>query len=333
MSIRYLHRVRISSVRNFVASKCESRINPGLANRPTWSVLSTSRGCSLKHFQTARRAISCLPPHSRAFNAASVDKSSNDTNKTSQRPLSQTIDEAEVSKFSRLSALWWDECGEFQALHSLNELRIPLIRDTLISLKRLDQYDVANPLDGFWIMDVGSGGGILSEPLARLGASVVGLEASEESIKVAQTHLISDSAIRDKISYIHGTVEEVAESQAGKFDAVVVSEVLEHVSDAHLFVNCACKLVRPGGSIFFTTINKTRLAYLLGIVVAERLLHLVPAGTHDWEKFVPPEVLQDTLEKSYRARGRPRKRWIDNIKDIFNKHGYNAANVTHLALE
>lgn len=93
----------------------------------------------------------------------SSNRSSNDTSKTSQRPLSQTIDEEEVSKFSQLSALWWDECGEFEALHSLNELRIPLIRDTLISLKRLDQYDVAKPLDGFWIMDVGSGGGILSE--------------------------------------------------------------------------------------------------------------------------------------------------------------------------
>ncbi|CAG5131547.1 unnamed protein product [Candidula unifasciata] len=157
---------------------------------------------------------------------------------------------------------------------------------------------MSKPLEGFWIMDVGSGGGILSEPLARLGASVVGLEASEESIKVAQTHLISDSAIRDRIRYVHGTVEEVAESQAGKFDAVVVSEVLEHVSDASLFVTYACKLVRPGGSIFFTTINKTQLAYLLGIVVAEQILHLVPAGTHDWEKFVPPADLQDMLEKN-----------------------------------
>ncbi|CAL1540292.1 unnamed protein product [Lymnaea stagnalis] len=216
-----------------------------------------------------------------------------------QRPKAQsTIDEEEVSKFSGLSALWWDEGGEFEALHSLNELRIPLIRDALVSKKNLDQYDPASPLQGFWILDVGSGGGILSEPLARLGASVIGLEASEETIKIAQAHLIHDVQIRDSVKYIKSTVEDIALTQEGKFDAVVASEVLEHVSDAQTFVTAACKLVRPGGSIFFTTLNKTQLAYALGIVAAENILHLVTPGTHDWEKFVPPTVLQHMLDKN-----------------------------------
>ncbi|RUS70435.1 hypothetical protein EGW08_021798 [Elysia chlorotica] len=216
-----------------------------------------------------------------------------------QRPISQTtIDEEEVSKFSALSALWWDEGGEFEALHSLNELRVPLIRDALVSKKTLDEYNVAKPLDGFWILDIGSGGGILSEPLARLGASIIGVDASEENIKIAQAHLIHDPAIRDKVKYVNTTVEEIAQTQAGKFDAVVASEVLEHVADANTLVSCACQLVRPGGSVFFTTINKTRIAHLLGVVVAERVLRLLAPGTHDWEKFVAPKDLSYMLNKN-----------------------------------
>ncbi|KAK3775331.1 hypothetical protein RRG08_030999 [Elysia crispata] len=216
-----------------------------------------------------------------------------------QRPIAQTtIDEEEVSKFSALSALWWDEGGEFEALHSLNELRVPLIRDALVSKKTLEEYNVAKPLDGFWILDIGSGGGILSEPLARLGASVIGADASEENIKIAQAHLIHDHAIRDKVKYVNTTVEEIAQTQAGKFDAVVASEVLEHVADANTLVSCACQLVRPGGSVFFTTINKTRIAHLLGVVVAEHVLRLLAPGTHDWEKFISPKDLSYMLNKN-----------------------------------
>ncbi|KAK0052567.1 ubiquinone biosynthesis O-methyltransferase mitochondrial [Biomphalaria pfeifferi] len=214
-----------------------------------------------------------------------------------QRPKAQTtIDEEEVNKFASQSSLWWDEGGEFEALHSLNELRVPLIRDALVSKKSLAQYNIASPLEGFWILDVGSGGGILSEPLARLGASVIGIEASEENIKIAQAHLIHDPKIRDRVKYIQSTVEDIAETQAGKFDAVVASEVLEHVSETQTFVSSACKLVRPGGSIFFTTLNKTRLSYALGIVAAENILRLVAPGTHDWNKFVSPTDLQKLLD-------------------------------------
>ncbi|GFO03519.1 ubiquinone biosynthesis o-methyltransferase, mitochondrial [Plakobranchus ocellatus] len=216
-----------------------------------------------------------------------------------QRPKAQTtIDEEEVSKFSALSAMWWDEGGEFEALHSLNELRVPLIRDALVSKKTLNEYDRTKPLDGFWVLDIGSGGGILSEPLARLGASVVGVDASEENIKIAQAHLIHDPAIRDRVKYVHSTVEEIAQTQAGKFDAVVASEVLEHVADANTLVTSACQLVRPGGSIFFTTLNKTRIAHLLGVIVAENVLGLVSPGTHDWEKFVAPKDLSYMLHRN-----------------------------------
>ncbi|GFS14274.1 ubiquinone biosynthesis O-methyltransferase, mitochondrial [Elysia marginata] len=216
-----------------------------------------------------------------------------------QRPIAQTtIDEEEVSKFSALSALWWDEGGEFEALHSLNELRVPLIRDALVSKKTLEEYNIARPLDGFWILDIGSGGGILSEPLSRLGASVIGVDASEENIKIAQAHLIHDHAIRERVKYVNTTVEEIAKTQAGKFDAVVASEVLEHVADANMLVSSACQLVKPGGSVFFTTINKTRIAYVAGVLLAENVLRLLAPGTHDWEKFVAPKDLSYMLDKN-----------------------------------
>jgi len=216
------------------------------------------------------------------------------------RPKAQTtIDEEEISHFSALSSLWWDEGGEFEALHTLNELRIPLIRDALMNVKPLDEYRADKPLDGFWILDVGSGGGILSEPLARLGAHVIGLDAAEENIKIAQAHLMHDPAIKDNLKYIHSTVEDIVESQAGKFDAVIASEVLEHVADVNTFVSSVCQLVRPGGSVFFTTINKTPLSYALGIVVAEHLLKLVSPGTHDWNKFISPVDLQYILERNH----------------------------------
>jgi len=216
-----------------------------------------------------------------------------------QRPKAQTtIDEQEVSHFSALSGLWWDEGGEFQALHSLNELRIPLIRDALMGQQPLDKWSQGKPLEGMWLMDVGSGGGLLSEPLARLGARVIGLDASEDNIKIAQAHLMHDQAIKDSIKYIHSTVEDVVEDQAGKFDAVVASEVLEHVADANTFLSAACQLVRPGGSIFVTTINKTWLSWALGIVAAERILGLLSTGTHDWEKFISPLDVQYILEKN-----------------------------------
>ncbi|XP_005109684.1 ubiquinone biosynthesis O-methyltransferase, mitochondrial [Aplysia californica] len=236
---------------------------------------------------------------SRSRSQSTEHMSSEEKAKKFQRPKAQsTIDEQEISHFSALSSLWWDEGGEFEALHSLNELRIPLIRDAMMSQKTIDQYRADKPLEGFWVLDVGSGGGILSEPLARLGASVIGVEASEENIKIAQAHLLHDPAIRDNIKYIHTTVEDIAETQAGKFDAVVASEVLEHVADANMFVSSACKLVRPGGSVFFTTLNKTAVSYALGIVVAEQMLKLVSPGTHDWDKFIAPLDLQYMLEKN-----------------------------------
>ncbi|XP_041354193.1 ubiquinone biosynthesis O-methyltransferase, mitochondrial-like [Gigantopelta aegis] len=218
------------------------------------------------------------------------------------RPYSKsTIDEEEIRRFSALADLWWDESGEFEALHTMNELRIPLIRDGLTQQKfsRGDQVDDDRYLlEGFRILDVGCGGGILSEPLARLGAEVTGLEACEETIKIAQNHLLQNSDLASKVTYVKSTVEEMAEQGEGHFDSVVASEVVEHVADVSTFIHACSKLIKPGGSMFLTTLNKTYLSYALGIVFAERILNLVPAGTHDWNKFLQPQDLQYILNKN-----------------------------------
>ncbi|KAK7478865.1 hypothetical protein BaRGS_00029846 [Batillaria attramentaria] len=225
------------------------------------------------------------------------------SDQSAQRPIAQTtIDEEEVNKFSELAELWWDEAGEFEALHSMNEIRVPFIRDALVS-QRIQQggnadFKAAAPLAGLQIVDVGSGGGILSEPLARLGAFVIGVDASEENIKIAQAHVMHEPKVARNVKYIQATVEDLVATEAGKFDAVVASEVVEHVADVATFVGACCQLVKPGGSIFMTTLNKTYLSYVLGVVGAENFLRLVSPGTHDWNKFISPQDLQYILDQN-----------------------------------
>lgn len=217
-----------------------------------------------------------------------------------ERPKAQTtIDEEEIKKFSALANLWWDETGEFEALHSMNSLRVPLIRDALKDKMAVtEDYNPLMPLQGMKMIDIGSGGGILSEPLARLGATVIGVDASEDNIKTAQAHLRQDPSIVCRVKYIHSTVEDLVITEENKFDALVASEVVEHVADVDVFVECCCKLVKPGGSLFFTTINKTPMSYILGVLMAERVLRLVAPGTHDWKKFISPQDLMFLIENS-----------------------------------
>lgn len=206
-----------------------------------------------------------------------------------------TIDQEEVDKFSRLANHWWDETGEFGPLHTMNDLRIPLVRDALASSS--SSGSVCLPLSGVKILDVGCGGGILSEPLARLGAEVTGLDASEENIEVAKRHAALDESISLRLRYECSTVENFSLQEPEKYDGVVASEIIEHVANQPQFVTSCCQLVRPGGSIFLTTINRTWLSYWLAIIAAERILRIVPEGVHDWNKFIPPEDLQCLLQK------------------------------------
>ncbi|XP_059195462.1 ubiquinone biosynthesis O-methyltransferase, mitochondrial [Centropristis striata] len=223
----------------------------------------------------------------------------------SARSASQTtVDPNEVRRFQSLANKWWDEQGEFAALHAMNDLRVPFIRDNLLNVHRT--CHPGKPLRELRILDVGCGGGLLTEPLGRLGATVLGIDPVGDSIGTAQLHSSADPDLRDRVSYLACTLEELSaeeeggeeEQGAGQFDAIVASEVVEHLADLETFAFCCSHVLKPGGSLFITTINKTNLSYALGIVVAEQLLRIVPSGTHDWEKFISPEELERLLESN-----------------------------------
>ncbi len=209
-----------------------------------------------------------------------------------------SVDDEEVHKFKMFSTSWWDPNGSCKVLHAMNELRVDLILRGLESSGRLlaSARDSAKPLTGLSVLDVGCGGGILSEPLARLGAQVTGLDPAAESIEAAREHAEKDESVRDNVEYIVGSAEDLALKRSGCFDAVVASEVLEHSNNQDTLVRaCAALAKESDGSLFFTTLNRTRSAYLAGVVGAECLLGLLPSGTHDWDKFVSPEELDAML--------------------------------------
>ncbi|XP_038540162.1 ubiquinone biosynthesis O-methyltransferase, mitochondrial isoform X1 [Canis lupus familiaris] len=207
-----------------------------------------------------------------------------------------TVDSNEIKTFLALAHRWWDEQGVYAPLHSMNDLRVPFIRDNL--LKTVAHHQPGKPLSGMKILDVGCGGGLLTEPLGRLGASVIGIDPVDENIKTAQHHKSFDPVLDKRIEYRACSLEEIVQETAETFDAVVASEVVEHVIDLETFIQCCCEVLKPGGSLFITTINKTQLSYALGIVFAEQIAGIVPKGTHTWEKFISPEKLESILESN-----------------------------------
>ncbi|KAG5205512.1 hypothetical protein R6Z07F_009029 [Ovis aries] len=207
-----------------------------------------------------------------------------------------TVDASEVKTFLALAHKWWDEQGVYAPLHSMNDLRVPFIRDNL--LRTVADHQPGKPLSGMKILDVGCGGGLLTEPLGRLGASVVGIDPVDENIKTAQHHKSFDPVLDKRIEYRTCSLEEIVKDTVETFDAVVASEVVEHVIDLETFIQCCFQVLKPEGSLFITTINKTQLSYALGIVFSEQIAGIVPKGTHTWEKFVSPEKLESILESN-----------------------------------
>ncbi len=204
-----------------------------------------------------------------------------------------TIDEEEVARFSRISGQWWDPHGPMAALHKFNPVRLAYIRDRAAAHfgrdpKRLDS------LAGLRLLDIGCGGGILSEPLARLGATLVGADPSDSNIAVAQQHAAQSGLSIDYRS----TGAEALAAAGERFDAVLAMEVIEHVADVGLFIEVAAELVKPGGLLFVATLNRTLKSFALAIVGAEYILRWLPRGTHQWDKFVTPNELEIAIEQS-----------------------------------
>lgn len=199
-----------------------------------------------------------------------------------------TIDPSEIAKFSAMADEWWDEGGKFKPLHKFNPTRIAYIKDKITAHFR------KSDLKGLDIVDIGCGGGLLSEPMARLGANITGVDASEKNINIASIHAKN---VGLSIYYKCGSAEELADS-GKKFDVVLNMEVIEHVADVPAFLTACSRLVKPDGIMFIATLNRTVKSYALAIVGAEYVLGWLPRGTHDWKKFLKPSEINTELEKN-----------------------------------
>ncbi|MCI4645365.1 MAG: bifunctional 2-polyprenyl-6-hydroxyphenol methylase/3-demethylubiquinol 3-O-methyltransferase UbiG [Hyphomonadaceae bacterium] len=205
-----------------------------------------------------------------------------------------SIDPEEVAKFTAMAADWWNPKGKFRPLHKFNPVRLGYIRDAAVAHFGLDPA-ARRPLDGLTLLDIGCGGGLVSEPMTRLGARVTGVDASEANIKTAMTHAEQGGL---EVDYRAGTAEALIEAGDGPFDIVLNLEVVEHVADPGRFLADTAGLVAPGGLMIVATLNKTPKAFALAVVGAEYVLGWLPRGTHDWSKFLKPDFVNDALERA-----------------------------------
>ncbi len=202
-----------------------------------------------------------------------------------------SIDATEVAKFSAIADEWWDPTGKFAPLHKFNPVRLAFIRDVVADHFGRDPRSLV-PFDGLSLLDIGCGGGLLSEPMARLGFSVLGADASERNVKTASAHAAATGV---PVTYRAATAETLAE-EGMAFDVVLNMEVVEHVADLSSYVGSCARLVKPGGLMFVATLNKTLKSLALAKVGAEYVLGWLPRGTHDWSRFVEPAKLRAMLE-------------------------------------
>jgi 2-polyprenyl-6-hydroxyphenyl methylase/3-demethylubiquinone-9 3-methyltransferase len=204
-----------------------------------------------------------------------------------------TIDPAEVQRFSAMADEWWDPAGKFRPLHQLNPVRLAFLRERLGAWFKRDAGTLT-PFAGLSVLDIGCGGGLIAEPLARLGATVTGIDAAARNVHVAALHAERAGLA---IDYRSVAAEDLAATGA-QFDIVLALEILEHVADLDVFLDAAARLTRPGGALVFATLNRTPQAWLLAIVGAEYVLGWLPRGTHSWDKFVRPSELAAGLRRN-----------------------------------
>ena len=202
-----------------------------------------------------------------------------------------SVNKKEIEKFSKMATEWWNPSGKFKPLHKFNPIRIKYIKENII--KNFKLKIKKKPLEKINILDIGCGGGLLSEPMTRLGATVTGIDASNKNINIAKLHAKKNKL---KINYLCSSPENIKIKK--KFDVILNMEIIEHVEDINFFINSCSKLLKKNGLMFIATLNKTLKSYVFAIIGAEYVLRWLPIGTHDWEKFVRPEDLRKILSKN-----------------------------------
>jgi 2-polyprenyl-6-hydroxyphenyl methylase/3-demethylubiquinone-9 3-methyltransferase len=202
-----------------------------------------------------------------------------------------SINSKEIEKFSKIAEEWWDPNGKFKPLHKFNPIRISYIKENIIKTFKINQKKT--PLKNLKILDIGCGGGLLSEPMCRLGADVTAIDASKKNISVAKLHSKKNNL---KIKYICSSPEKL--KIKNKFDVILNMEIVEHVEDVNFFLKSCSNLLKKNGIMFVATLNKTLKSYMFAIVGAEYILRWLPIGTHEWEKFIKPDELISILKKN-----------------------------------
>ncbi len=205
--------------------------------------------------------------------------------------MSTTINKEEIQKFSNLAEEWWDVNGKFKPLHMFNPIRIEYIIENIKKFFKISS-EKTNPFESLKILDIGCGGGLISEPMSRLGAKVTGIDASEKNIKIAKLHSKKNNL---KINYLNTSPENLDEPQ--KYDVILNLEIVEHVSDVTLYIKSCQNLLKKNGLMFTATLNRSFASYIKAIIGAEYILRWLPIGTHDWNMFIKPEELERLLYK------------------------------------
>ena len=222
-----------------------------------------------------------------------------------------SVNKKEIEKFSKMATEWWDPKGKFKPLHKFNPIRIKYIKENIINDFKLKNK--TKPLEKINILDIGCGGGLLSEPMQKLGANVTGIDASIKNIKIAKLHAKKN---RLKINYLCSSPEKLKTNK--KFDVILNMEIVEHVKDVSFFLKSCSKHLKKNGLMFVATINKTLKSYMFAIVGAEYILRWLPIGTHEWEKFVKPEELKNILKKNNLVLNKLDGMHFNIIKDEWN---------------
>ena len=200
-----------------------------------------------------------------------------------------TVNQEEIQKFSKLAEEWWDVSGKFKPLHMFNPVRIEYILEKTSG--HFDRKDKTLPLKGLKFLDIGCGGGLMSEPMCRLGADVTGIDASMKNIKIAETHSKENNL---KINYLNTSPEKLKESE--KFDVILNLEIVEHVENVDLYFKSCAKLLKKNGLMFTATLNRTFTSFIKAIIGAEYILRWLPIGTHDWNKFLKPREIEEVIK-------------------------------------